>query len=299
MAVDIAKSKELKNLQVNWISLVENPANQREFIFKSADKNRKSNISKSIKISKAESEKHLIYGIVYEPDIEDAHGEFATAETIEKACHGFSENYRQWAVDSEHNEMDNRSIVVENFILKGDHSMVDAADGSWIVVIKVNDVDTWESVKDGTFTGLSMAGWAESTETEKAATSAALEAGKVIDFIKSFFGNKDNNNNSTESEMNAQEIAAVVKTAVEQGNKPLLERIEKLEKSEDAGTSGQGNQSTGSDQNNDSTGNIEKSEVEVLREEFAAFKKSAGGRLTGDQDRLLKDEDDSNDLDIF
>jgi len=144
-----------------------------------------------------------------------------------------------------------------------------------------------------------VAGWAESTETEKAATSAALEAGKVIDFIKSFFGNKDNNNNSTESEMNAQEIAAVVKTAVEQGNKPLLERIEKLEKSEDAGTSGQGNQSTGSDQNNDSTGNIEKSEVEVLREEFAAFKKSAGGRLTGDQDRLLKDEDDSNDLDIF
>ncbi|MGQ7174092.1 XkdF-like putative serine protease domain-containing protein, partial [Escherichia sp. R-CC3] len=40
-------------------------------------------------IKSDDEEKRLVYGIVYEPDTLDAHGDFTDAETIEKAAHEF------------------------------------------------------------------------------------------------------------------------------------------------------------------------------------------------------------------
>ena len=47
-------------------------------------------LKKGAGVYKSESdEQKLVYGIVYEPDVPDAHGDYMTAEEIEKAAHGF------------------------------------------------------------------------------------------------------------------------------------------------------------------------------------------------------------------
>lgn len=82
---------ELKNANISYISLVTKGANGRQFAIMKSESAKQPNISKQVPILKTEEEKQLVTGVVYEPDVEDSHGDTMTAEEIEKAAYTFME----------------------------------------------------------------------------------------------------------------------------------------------------------------------------------------------------------------
>lgn len=231
--------KKLSDIRIEFISLVENPANGMEIVWKSnhvsaASGSRDNGIPESRKewcgaIKKSDDEKHLVFATVYEPDTVDSQGDFAEADEIEKAAHLFLGEYRQEFVDTEHNQRMNGSIVVESFIKRGSvKEYPDTKDGAWCVVIKVRDVDTWDKIKNGEIAGVSMFGSAMKTEVEKTAektddeetepkgTGATLEefVKKSIKEIKDFILGNNNQPKAKENEMNEAEVKKAIEDAI-------------------------------------------------------------------------------------
>ncbi|MEM7820244.1 MAG: ChaB family protein [Candidatus Aenigmatarchaeota archaeon] len=117
-----------------------------------------------LKIVKADDEKQLVYGVVYEPEVVDVQGDYATAEEIEEAAHGFLVLYRHGKayLDQDHMNIPIGAEVVESFLAPVDFSYADSAEkirkGSWVMVVHVSDPEIWGKVKNGELTGFSMAG---------------------------------------------------------------------------------------------------------------------------------------------
>lgn len=163
---------ELKNVDVHLISFVDKAANKRKFIYKSADikeDDSSINLQKSVPIIKVDDEKRLVYGTVYAPneDEGDAHEDYMTAAEIEKAAHNFlAKSNTIKATDTQHNLQPVEGVaIVESAVLKGTHEILkDEIPGTWYIVTKVENDEVWKSVKDGTYTGFSLYGFAERVE---------------------------------------------------------------------------------------------------------------------------------------
>lgn len=180
---------ELKNANISYISLVTKGANGRQFaIMKSESaKQPNINISKQVPILKTEEEKQLVTGVVYEPDVEDSHGDIMTAEEIEKAAYTFMENYQH--IDKQHDEIAGKGTVVENWIAKSDMTVgeQEVKAGTWLMTVRVDDAETWEEIKKGEVTGFSMGGFGERVEIAKTDDFTHEDKGlirKMLDFVK-------------------------------------------------------------------------------------------------------------------
>ncbi|EJQ71637.1 hypothetical protein IG7_01955 [Bacillus cereus HuA2-4] len=178
---------ELKNAEISYISLVTKGANGRQFAIMKSESTKQPNISKQVPILKTEEEKQLVTGVVYEPDVEDSHGDKMTAEEIEKASHTFMENYQH--IDKQHDEIAGKGTVVENWIAKSDMTVgeQEVKAGTWLMTVRVDDADTWEEIKKGEVTGFSMGGFGERVEIAKNDDFTHEEKGfirKMFDFIK-------------------------------------------------------------------------------------------------------------------
>lgn len=114
-------------------------------------------------------EQRLVYGLVYEPGVEDAHGDTMTAPEIEKAAHGFMTHYARFEGDSgtDHLAKVGRDAItiVESFIAPADFTIGGQSfrKGSWVMAAKVWDDALWKAVKSGQFTGWSFEGWGRRT----------------------------------------------------------------------------------------------------------------------------------------
>jgi hypothetical protein len=126
---------ELSNIDITHISLVKKGANGKQIIYKSAKDGK---YKKDIEIKKSDSEKGIVYGIVYSPDEVDSQGDYATADEIEKAAYGFMKSLNQRNVDVEHSFVSEDAFVAESWILKSnDPIFPDEPEGSWAVAIKL------------------------------------------------------------------------------------------------------------------------------------------------------------------
>lgn len=117
-----------------------------------------------VKITKADDEKRLVYGIVVEPmtdvtDDGDAHGDRMTAEEIEKSAHGFMIKSQNMKLGHEGNAIS--SDVVESYIAPVDFTMgeQEIKKGTWVLVTKVNHEGVWKAIKKGIITGYSPGGF--------------------------------------------------------------------------------------------------------------------------------------------
>ncbi|ERI10236.1 XkdF-like putative serine protease domain-containing protein [Aneurinibacillus aneurinilyticus] len=149
---------KLKDAKISHISLVDKGANGVPFsIIKSAEEN---TIQKQIRISKIEEEKRIVKGVVYQPNVEDAHGDQMDEEEIEKAALLFMENQNTYNIDKQHNLEANKGFVFESYIAPCEITLGDQviAKGSWVAGVKVTDDETWEDIKKGEITGFSMFG---------------------------------------------------------------------------------------------------------------------------------------------
>lgn len=211
--------RKLENVKVTHVSYVDKAANKKQFFLtKSANE---PTFETTVKLlTKSDDPQQLVYGVVYEPDVEDAHGDFMDAETIEKAAHGFMEEYQN--IDKQHDFKTNAGKVVESYVAPSDMTVGDTAiaKGTWVLVTKATD-ELWESIQKGEFTGYSLAGTAEVEEVKKQTTQPLTKQG-LINTVKSFFNLKK----QEEVEMTQEEL----KKALGEAFAPINDRLEALEK---------------------------------------------------------------------
>lgn len=106
--------------------------------------------------------------LVYEPNVADAHGEFASVATLQKACENFNENYFEKGIavaslfhirdDDGNIESTDAFEIVKTFIIPVDSIIgeTEVSEGSWVAVIKFTNDILWELFLEGEVSGLSM-----------------------------------------------------------------------------------------------------------------------------------------------
>ena len=177
----------LKDARITHISLVDKGANGKPFaIIKEEGKEA---LQKDIRIAKADKAKQIVYGLVYEPDVKDAHGDTMTADEIEKAAHGFMERQNTYNIDKQHDLDADKGYVVESYIAPVDMDLGDQEikKGSWVAGVKVTDADTWEQIEKGEITGFSMWGVGKREQIEEASSDTddeTVEKGFLLSIAK-------------------------------------------------------------------------------------------------------------------
>lgn len=149
--------KEIVDAKITFVSLVGKGANGKDFLIVKSDDVAPS-VVRETSIIKIDEEKHLVTGIVYEPDTIDSQGEFMSAPAIEKAAHDFLMNYRN--IDKSHSFEAEDAKVVESYIAKTDHDIEGATikKGTWVMTTYIGDTAIWEQVKKGELNAYSMGG---------------------------------------------------------------------------------------------------------------------------------------------
>lgn len=167
---------ELKDAKITHISLVDKGANGRPFAI--IKEEGKEPVQKSIVIAKADKAKQIVYGVVYEPDVVDAHGDFMTAEEIEKAAHAFMESQHTHNIDKQHDLEADEGYVVESYIAPVDMQLGDQEikKGSWVAGVKVTNAETWAAIEKGEITGFSMWGIGKRVKVEGAPSDTDSES---------------------------------------------------------------------------------------------------------------------------
>ncbi|HIE6656597.1 TPA: XkdF-like putative serine protease domain-containing protein [Bacillus anthracis] len=172
--------RELKNAKITHVSYVDKAANKKQFFLtKSADE--RPTFQKQVDIiTKSEDEQKLVYGVVYEPGVADAHNDFMTAEEIEKAAHEFMKEAQN--IDTQHDFTAGAGEIVESYIAPDDLEIngTTIQKGSWVIATKASD-EVWEKIKKGEINGYSMAGTAEVEDQEEVSKS---EDGIIKSFMK-------------------------------------------------------------------------------------------------------------------
>lgn len=148
----------MTDVKIKFISLVTKAANKKKFAIIKSDNGA---IEIESFIFKQDEDKRLITSIVYEPDVKDAHGDYMTAEDIEKAAHDFMTTYGEGA-DIQHDDKKANVDIVESWVAKTDTVIGGQfiKKGTWVATAKVNDDEIWDAVKKGRITGFSMGGLA-------------------------------------------------------------------------------------------------------------------------------------------
>ncbi|WP_449602990.1 XkdF-like putative serine protease domain-containing protein [Paenibacillus sp. Marseille-Q9583] len=158
---------KLKDAKITHISLVDKGANGVPFaIIKDAGKNA---IQKQVQIAKIDDDKRIVKGVVYQPDVADAHDDQMDEVEIEKAAHLFMEKQHTYNIDKQHDLEVDKGFVIESYIAPCDMTLGEQqiVKGSWVAAVKVTEDDTWEAIKKGEITGFSMWGVGKREEIEE------------------------------------------------------------------------------------------------------------------------------------
>lgn len=113
--------------------------------------------------SEAPAEEQVSYEIVYEPDVQDAHGQWMTAETIRKGCENFNQNLEAGVVQPNLYHIQNtdkfsieKSWINEELDVKVAGTDEPIKAGAWVVKVKYHDSNLWELKKAGVVQGVSI-----------------------------------------------------------------------------------------------------------------------------------------------
>ena len=122
--------------------------------------------TKSVPVVKSLNEdQKLATFVVLEPQDDDGmttdgHGDWYSAEEVEKACHNFNRFCRK--ANLLHLVETDSFEFVESYITKAAMVLGDQyiKEGTWLATCYFKDEDLWSAVLDGTFNGLSIQGYA-------------------------------------------------------------------------------------------------------------------------------------------
>ena len=113
-----------------------------------------------VDIVKADDDKQLVYGVVLEPDGVDAQNDTVSKAEIENAAHIYLKDSR--TVGDSHKEKAKASVV-ESYIAPVDFKLggQEVKEGTWVMVVRINDTDMWKKVRAGEYTGFSIGGFSK------------------------------------------------------------------------------------------------------------------------------------------
>lgn len=174
MAKKIKKYKVGMDSETYAISLVEAGAIESDFIALSKEEEEK------VQVLLESNEKHMVYGaaLIPDKDIYRNNGEQEyyinfSKESIEKMSQEFMKEYRQHEVTTDHEDIANEVCVVESWIVadsykdKSNALGINVPEGTWMVAMKVNNIDTWERIKNHELNGFSVESVVSLEEFEK------------------------------------------------------------------------------------------------------------------------------------
>jgi hypothetical protein len=129
--------------------------------------------TKSVPVVKSLNEdQKLATFVVLEPQDDDGmttdgHSDWYSAEEVEKACHNFNRFCRK--ANLLHLVETDSFEFVESYITKAAMVLGDQyiKEGTWLATCYFKDDDLWSGVKDGTFNGLSIQGYASTQPIEE------------------------------------------------------------------------------------------------------------------------------------
>ena len=163
MAKKIKKYKVGTDSETYAISMVEMPAIESDFVALSKEEDEK------LQVFLESDERHMCYGAALIPDKDiyrnNGEQEFYisfTKESIEKMSQDFMKNYRQNEVTLDHDEMANDITITESWLVedpykdKANALGINVPKGTWMIGMKVNQIDVWERVKAGELKGFSV-----------------------------------------------------------------------------------------------------------------------------------------------
>ena len=108
-------------------------------------------------------EEMVSYEVIYEPFTKDAHGEWMSDKTIEKAMENFNKNLEKGVVQPNLFHLKNtEAFTIEStWIQKELDVKVLQTDeiikaGTWVAKLKYNDADLWQLKKSGVVGGVSI-----------------------------------------------------------------------------------------------------------------------------------------------
>ena len=163
MGKKIKKYKVGCDSETYAISMVEAPAIESDFVALSKEEEDKQQVFLE------SNERHMVYGaaLIPEKDIYRNNGEQEfyisfTKESIEKMSQDFMKEYRQHEVKTDHEDVANEVCVVESWLVEDSYKDkanalgINVPEGTWMVGMKVNNIETWERVKAGELKGFSV-----------------------------------------------------------------------------------------------------------------------------------------------
>ena len=163
MAKKIKKYKVGCDSETYAISMVEAPAIESDFVALAKEEEDK------VQVFLESNEKHMCYGAALIPDKDiyrnNGEQEFYisfTKESIEKMSQDFMKEYRQHEVKTDHEDVANEVCVVESWLVqdaykdKANALGINVPEGTWMVGMKVNNIETWDRIKAGELKGFSV-----------------------------------------------------------------------------------------------------------------------------------------------
>ena len=163
MTKKIKKYKVGIDSETYAISLVESPAIESDFVALAKEEEEKQQVFLE------SNEKHMLYGAALIPDKDiyrnNGEQEFYinfTKESIERMSQDFMKEYRQYEVKTDHDNIANEVCVVESWLVsdsykdKSNALGINVPEGTWMVGMKVNNIETWERIKAGELKGFSV-----------------------------------------------------------------------------------------------------------------------------------------------
>ena len=202
MAKKIKKYKVGCDSETYAISMVESPAIESDFVALSKEEEDK------VQVFLESNERHMVYGaaLIPEKDIYRNNGEQEfyisfTKESIEKMSQDFMKEYRQHEVKTDHDEVANEVCVVESWLVEDSYKDksnalgINVPVGTWMVGMKVNNIETWERVKSGELKGFSVESMLTLEEFSKIEnnmdnTNEEMFLDKLRNVLKEFFSSK-------------------------------------------------------------------------------------------------------------
>lgn len=201
MAKKIKKFKVGIDSETYAISLVQAPAIESEFVALAKEEEKQ--------VFLESNERHMVYGAALIPDMDiyrnDGEHEYYISfskESIEKMSQDFMKEYRQYEVKTDHEDVANEVCVVESWLVsdaykdKSNALGINVPEGSWMVGMKVNNIETWDRIKAGELKGFSVESLVSLEEFSKIDNNMEIEANemfwtKLVNVLKETFSKKE------------------------------------------------------------------------------------------------------------
>jgi len=172
---------------IDAISLVKMPAIEENFVALNQHR---------IEFKSIDDDKRIIIGLALVPNklIYRRNGDYEynivfSKETVRKAAELYFKKLKNNNATLEHQEKTDGVSTIESWIVENpkiDKSALynlNATEGSWVVIMKIDNDEVWKEVKNGTYLGLSVEGYF-SDKVEMASITQENKEQELIEKIK-------------------------------------------------------------------------------------------------------------------